>query len=49
MQIAAHALHVKATLVSCDQAFMNVDQLMTENWMLQSTIENKRKISELKQ
>jgi tRNA(fMet)-specific endonuclease VapC len=33
MQIAAHALHTKATLVSSDKAFLQVGQLQVENWM----------------
>jgi tRNA(fMet)-specific endonuclease VapC len=32
-QIAAHALHIKATLVSSDKAFLQVGQLQVENWM----------------
>jgi len=32
-QIAAHALHTKATLVSSDKAFLHVGQLQVENWM----------------
>lgn len=33
MQIAAHALHVKAVLVSSDKAFLNAGQLTVENWL----------------
>ena len=33
MQIAAHALHTKATLVSSDKAFLQVGPLQVENWM----------------
>lgn len=33
-QIAAHALHVKAILVSSDKAFLQVPQLAVENWTL---------------
>jgi tRNA(fMet)-specific endonuclease VapC len=33
MQIAAHALHLKATLVSNDQAFMQVGRLVVEDWV----------------
>jgi tRNA(fMet)-specific endonuclease VapC len=32
-QIAAHAVHIKATLVSSDKAFLQVGQLQVENWM----------------
>jgi tRNA(fMet)-specific endonuclease VapC len=32
-QIAAHALHTNATLVSSDKAFLQVGQLQVENWM----------------
>jgi tRNA(fMet)-specific endonuclease VapC len=31
-QIAAHALHVKATLVSSDKAFLQVDGVELEDW-----------------
>jgi tRNA(fMet)-specific endonuclease VapC len=33
MQIAAHALHVNATLVTSDRAFLHIDQLLVENWI----------------
>lgn len=33
MQIAAHALHVKANLVSNDKAFKNIDQLSVTSWL----------------
>jgi tRNA(fMet)-specific endonuclease VapC len=33
MQIAAHALHVKAVLVSNDAAFQHVNLLEIENWL----------------
>lgn len=33
MQIAAHALHAKAVLVSNDAAFLQVTQLEIENWL----------------
>lgn len=33
MQIAAHAVHVNATLVTSDQAFLHIDQLLVENWI----------------
>jgi len=33
MQIAAHALHVNATLVTSDHAFLHIDQLLVENWI----------------
>lgn len=33
MQIGAHALHARATLVSSDKAFLDLDQLKTENWL----------------
>lgn len=32
MQIAAHAVHVKATLITSDHAFLHIDQLMVEDW-----------------
>lgn len=32
MQIAAHAVHVNATLISSDHAFLHIDQLMVEDW-----------------
>lgn len=32
MQIAAHAAHVNATLISSDHAFLHIDQLMVEDW-----------------
>lgn len=32
-QIAAHALHVKAILVSSDKAFLQIDQLEIQNWI----------------
>jgi tRNA(fMet)-specific endonuclease VapC len=32
-QIAAHAVHIKATLVSSDKAFLQVGPLQVENWM----------------
>jgi tRNA(fMet)-specific endonuclease VapC len=33
MQIAAHAVHVQAILVSSDQAFGRLTQLKQENWL----------------
>jgi len=33
MQIAAHALHANATLVTSDRAFLHIDQLLVENWI----------------
>ena len=36
MQIAAHALHAKAVLVSSDAAFLRVTQLEIENWLERS-------------
>jgi tRNA(fMet)-specific endonuclease VapC len=33
MQIAAHALHVNATLVTSDHAFLHIDQLLVEDWI----------------
>jgi len=33
MQIAAHAVHVNATLVTSDHAFLQIDQLLVENWI----------------
>jgi tRNA(fMet)-specific endonuclease VapC len=33
MQIAAHAVHVQAILVSSDQAFGRLTQLKHENWL----------------
>ena len=33
MQIAAHALHVQAILVSSDQAFGRLTQIKHENWL----------------
>ena len=32
MQIAAHALHVNATLISSDQALMKISYLKSEDW-----------------
>lgn len=32
-QIAAHALHAGATLVSSDKAFLQVDHLQVESWL----------------
>lgn len=32
MQIAAHAVHVNATLITSDHAFLHIDQLMVEDW-----------------
>lgn len=32
-QIAAHALHTNATLVSSDRAFSHVSQLQVEDWL----------------
>ena len=32
LQIAAHALHVKALLVSGDKAFINIPQLDVQSW-----------------
>ena len=34
MQIAAHAVHVQAILVSSDQAFGRLTELTHENWLL---------------
>jgi tRNA(fMet)-specific endonuclease VapC len=34
MQIAAHALHVRAILVSSDRAFGQLTELTHENWLL---------------
>lgn len=36
MQIAAHALHAKAVLVSSDAAFLRVTQLEIQNWLERS-------------
>jgi tRNA(fMet)-specific endonuclease VapC len=33
MQIAAHAVHVNATLITSDHAFLHIDQLLVENWI----------------
>ena len=33
MQIAAHAVHVNATLVTSDHAFLHIDQLLVEDWI----------------
>lgn len=33
-QIAAHAMHVNATLVSSDKAFLQVDGVEVEDWIL---------------
>jgi tRNA(fMet)-specific endonuclease VapC len=33
MQIAAHAVHVNATLITSDHAFLHIDQLLIENWI----------------
>jgi tRNA(fMet)-specific endonuclease VapC len=33
MQIAAHAVHANATLVTSDHAFLHIDQLLVENWI----------------
>jgi len=33
MQIAAHAVHVNATLVTSAHAFLLIDQLLVENWI----------------
>lgn len=33
MQIAAHALHAKAILVSSDKAFLQVENLTVHNWL----------------
>lgn len=32
MQIAAHALHMSATLISSDKAFMKISYLKSEDW-----------------
>jgi tRNA(fMet)-specific endonuclease VapC len=32
MQIAAHAVHVNATLITSDHAFLHIDRLMVEDW-----------------
>jgi tRNA(fMet)-specific endonuclease VapC len=34
MQIAAHAVHMKATLISSDKAFTKIADLQTEDWSL---------------
>ena len=34
MQIAAHAVHVDATLISSDKAFAKIAHLQTEDWTL---------------
>jgi tRNA(fMet)-specific endonuclease VapC len=34
MQIAAHAVHMKATLISSDKAFLKIAHLQTEDWSL---------------
>jgi tRNA(fMet)-specific endonuclease VapC len=34
MQIAAHAVHMKATLISSDKAFLKITHLQTEDWSL---------------
>ena len=34
MQIAAHAVHMNATLISSDKAFSKVAHLLTEDWAL---------------
>ena len=33
MQIAAHAVHVNATLITSDHAFLHLDQLLVEDWI----------------
>jgi tRNA(fMet)-specific endonuclease VapC len=33
MQIAAHAVHLNATLITSDHAFLHIDQLMVEDWI----------------
>ena len=33
MQIAAHAVHVNATLITSDHAFLHIDQLLVEDWI----------------
>jgi predicted nucleic acid-binding protein len=33
MQIAAHAVHVKAILVSSDRAFGQLTEITHENWL----------------
>jgi len=33
MQMAAHAVHVKAVLATSDKAFFNIDALHFENWL----------------
>ena len=33
MQIAAHAVHVNAILITSDHAFLHIDQLMVEDWI----------------
>jgi predicted nucleic acid-binding protein len=35
MQIAAHALHAKAILVSSDKAFQKIAALSIQDWTLQ--------------
>jgi tRNA(fMet)-specific endonuclease VapC len=34
MQIAAHAVHMKATLISSDKALFKIAHLQTEDWSL---------------
>jgi tRNA(fMet)-specific endonuclease VapC len=33
MQIAAHAVHVNATLITSDHAFLHIDQLLVKDWI----------------
>ena len=33
MQIAAHAVHVNAALITSDHAFLHIDQLLVEDWI----------------
>ncbi len=33
MQIAAHAVHVNASLITSDHAFLHIDQLLVEDWI----------------
>ena len=33
MQIAAHAVHVNATLITSDHAFLHIEQLLVEDWI----------------
>ena len=33
MQIAAHAVHLNATLITSDHAFLHIEQLLVEDWI----------------